>query len=182
MLVIKAKHHKNCYMNKYIAVLADSEEDPQTMENHRARPEIFKAYGGQTGRSIRFSRTLQTEMLYVGLPIRRGGMVTEVLRFSLYIRNIRSLIRSLRNRIVPIILAMLMLSLIIALIINRSLTKPVRELVRASRNIAAGDFSVKVRFKARNEVSDLAESFNFMTDRISSPSVPRDMLLPRMGN
>lgn len=147
-------------------VLADSEENPENMENHRARPEIFKAYSGEVGQSLRFSRTLQTKMLYIGIPLYRGGGVAEVLRVSLYLRDIRSLILALRNRVVPVVLAALVLSLLIAYLSSRTISNPIRELVEASKRIAGGDFSTKVRFRKKNEFYDLANNFNLMTDRI----------------
>ncbi|MCI5162903.1 MAG: hypothetical protein D3917_12985, partial [Candidatus Electrothrix sp. AX5] len=51
-------------------VLADSNEDPQRMEQHGTRPEIRRAYSGRTGSSLRFSRTLHQDMLYVAIPLR----------------------------------------------------------------------------------------------------------------
>ena len=46
-------------------VLADSEHDPETMENHANRPEIRQAYAGQVGVSIRHSTTLGRDLCYV---------------------------------------------------------------------------------------------------------------------
>ena len=65
-------------------VLADSEEDPDSMENHKARKEITAALDGGTGEALRFSRTVQKEMLYVAIPIRTNSAITGVLRVSLY--------------------------------------------------------------------------------------------------
>src|SRR5437016_5788374 len=39
-------------------VLADSEADPKTMENHAGRPEVASALGGQTGSATRLSHTV----------------------------------------------------------------------------------------------------------------------------
>ena len=39
-------------------VLADSERDPETMENHANRTEILQAHRGQVGVSTRYSTTL----------------------------------------------------------------------------------------------------------------------------
>src|SRR5215469_14712098 len=49
-------------------VLADSEADPKTMENHVGRPEVAAALGGQTGASTRVSKTVGTEFFYVAVP------------------------------------------------------------------------------------------------------------------
>ena len=54
-------------------VLADTERDPKTMENHRIRPEIANALADGIGKSMRFSVTVEEEMLYVALPIEKDG-------------------------------------------------------------------------------------------------------------
>ena len=53
-------------------VLADSDADVKTMENHKNRPEIFEATYKPYGMSIRNSSTLHKELLYVAKKIKIG--------------------------------------------------------------------------------------------------------------
>ena len=48
-------------------VLADSEENPVTMDNHANRPEIRAARSQGHGTTIRFSDTTDKEMMYYTL-------------------------------------------------------------------------------------------------------------------
>ena len=48
-------------------VLADSEEDPGVMDNHRLRPEIDEAFEVGSAYATRFSSTLQQELIYYAL-------------------------------------------------------------------------------------------------------------------
>src|SRR5437763_15435230 len=43
-------------------VLADSQSDPHTMENHAQRPEIIEALAQGSGRSIRHSATINRDL------------------------------------------------------------------------------------------------------------------------
>jgi hypothetical protein len=52
-------------------VLADSLHDPGTMENHANRPEIRVALRVGLGQSMRYSRTLGMDRLYVAVPVWR---------------------------------------------------------------------------------------------------------------
>ncbi len=155
-------------INREGRVLADSEKNPEMMENHKDRPEIFRAYSGQTGRSLRFSRTLKTEMLYIGLPIIKDGQVSHVIRLSLYLYDITHLIAILRGKITQIALAILLCVFLFSFFLSHSFSKPVKELREASQKIAAGDFKVRVSTRKQGEFSDLAESFNLMTEKIQS--------------
>jgi hypothetical protein len=55
-------------------VLADTEGDPDRMENHRQRPEVMEALNGRVGQSIRRSPTVGEEFLYVAVPSPQGAM------------------------------------------------------------------------------------------------------------
>ena len=69
-------------------VIADSDEHPQSMDNHSNRPEIRDAIQGETGSSIRFSNTLNQQMMYVAVPIIDSANTLGVLRVALPINAI----------------------------------------------------------------------------------------------
>ena len=147
-------------------VVADSEKKPQSMENHRTRSEILQVLEGKVGTSLRFSTTVQEEMLYVALPIERSGNTVGVLRVSLYLKDINNLLGLLKTNIIYSALVIAFISLLGALIFTRSLSKPIRELTNASRKVASGDFNVRVFLKNRDELKELSDSFNYMTEQI----------------
>jgi two-component system phosphate regulon sensor histidine kinase PhoR len=149
-------------------VRADSEQDPSAMEGHRFRPEIVEALAGRTGRSLRYSSTLKTEMLYVALPLERNGRIEGVLRLSLFVRDIHVLLGAIKRDIGRAVGIIIFLSLAGAFLFSRSLTRPMKELIRASRQVAAGDFSARVRVRSADEWKDLATSFNAMTAEVKT--------------
>lgn len=149
-------------------VKADSERDPAGMEGHRFRPEISEALEGRVGRSLRYSSTLKTRMLYVALPLDRSNRVEGVLRLSLFVRDIDVLLGAIKRDIGRAVGIIILLSLAGAFLFSRNLTRPMRELVRASRQVAAGDFSARVRVRRSEEWKDLATSFNAMTSEVKT--------------
>lgn len=52
----------------------------------------------------------------------------------------------------------------------RSVTTPLHALITSTRRLAEGDFSAKVEITSSNEVSELAENFNRMTDSLRERS------------
>lgn len=147
-------------------VLADSQNNPQTMENHKNRPEIKKALQGNTAQSLRYSETVKKEMLYVAIPIWQDGKITGALRVSLFAEHINLLLNNLKVKFLRVTLVMILISLAIALIFSRNLSKPIKELSRVSKEIARGNFDIRVNIKNNDELRDLAESFNYMTQEI----------------
>jgi two-component system sensor histidine kinase BaeS len=60
-----------------------------------------------------------------------------------------------------------MVAMILAIILARTLTKPLRELTVATRAVAAGDLEQQVRVRSRDELGQLAEAFNQMNANLA---------------
>ena len=92
-------------------VLADSEKNPEFMENHSDRPEVKQAKTKGFGKSLRFSTTVKEEMLYVAIPVRSKEKFLGILRVSLFLKDINRLLDNLKNRIFGIVIFITFLSL-----------------------------------------------------------------------
>jgi two-component system phosphate regulon sensor histidine kinase PhoR len=149
-------------------VLADSEKNPAEMEKHNLRVEIMQALQGKVGTTLRFSTTVKEEMLYVAMPIELKGTQLGVVRVSLFIKDINRLFDKLWKTILYGVMVILIIAMCIALMFSRSLTRPIRALIAASRRVAAGDFATTVLVQSDDEFKELGDSFNYMTDRMSS--------------
>ncbi len=147
-------------------VLADSEKNPELMENHNNRPEVKQAKIKGFGKSLRFSTTVKEEMLYVAIPVKSKEKFLGILRVSLFLKDINKLLSNLKNRIFEAVFFITFFSLIGAFLLSRNLSYPLKELVSASEKLADGDFSAKVKFKRKDEIGKLAESFNKMSKEL----------------
>ncbi|MGL9729025.1 cell wall metabolism sensor histidine kinase WalK [Enterococcus sp. DIV0756] len=59
-----------------------------------------------------------------------------------------------------------LISIVVALLVARSITKPIKEMQKQAVRIAQGDYSEKVDVQGHDELSQLAETFNRLSDRI----------------
>lgn len=145
-------------------VIADSQNDPRQMENHGDRPEIIRALQGkaESASATRFSSTMGEQMLYLAMPVEKEGNARFVIRLSLYLSHIRGLIRDLRWKFTGLLLVLFFLALFIAWSFSRGISKPVREIAAATREFASGNFDVRIFLKKKDELADVAESFNHM--------------------
>jgi len=147
-------------------VLADSDADPATMENHRYRPEVIEALEGKIGRSRRFSYTVEQNMLYIGLPIESSGRTIGVLRLSYFLKTIDVLLAGLRMTIVRIVLIGALASLLLAFVLSLRIARPIGRLTVGARAMAEGRFETRVVLGHRDEFRDLGDAFNAMSKRI----------------
>jgi two-component system phosphate regulon sensor histidine kinase PhoR len=149
-------------------VLADSIRNPALMDNHRNRPEVIQALRGPRGSSLRYSGTLEEKMLYVAIPVRMNEGTIVLLRISVFLRDIQNLIGELRKRILIASSIIIIISSAIAFILTRRFYSPIRQLSEAAQSVARGDFSRKVYLKSKDELKELADNYNTMTDKIDS--------------
>jgi two-component system phosphate regulon sensor histidine kinase PhoR len=147
-------------------VRADSVSDPALMENHRGRPEVQQVLSGQIGTALRYSGTLREEMLYVAIPIPGEGKASAVLRVSIFMTELKHLMRRIRLRIFLVSAVIVALSLVGAFFFSGSILNPIRQLIEAARRVARGDFSAKVFLRREDEIKVLADNYNFMTEKI----------------
>jgi len=65
------------------------------------------------------------------------------------------------------VIAIAAVSLMIYLLVNRIVLRPVQKIVAATRRVAAGDLQYKIELTKRDEIGMLADSFNEMTNKLS---------------
>jgi len=139
----------------------------KVMENHANRPEVYGALTSGSGASTRLSTTLGENMMYAAVPIHDGGAILGVARVALPLAEVQS---NVNQVIFVIIIGMGVITVLVVLaawLIARVTTRPIRELTRASRIIAAGEFSHRIATGTRDESGQLARAFNDMAGQIN---------------
>jgi two-component system phosphate regulon sensor histidine kinase PhoR len=152
------------------AVLADSEQEPRDMENHLFRPEIQASLRGETQVSIRPSSTLKADMMYMSFPLRSEGRIVGALRLSVFMRDIEVLLDALRADLFKVVGLVTLLALVVSAFLARSVSAPTREVMDASRRVAAGDFDVAVSMHRPGVFRDLARNLNALGGRLRQMS------------
>jgi len=141
-------------------VLADSQSDPSTMENHAGRPEIRDAFANGDGQSARYSVTLRRSLLYyaVRLPVAGGAPV--VLRFALPLRSGDEELWRFRRSLWLASLFVLLVTGTISLLISRSFADRVERLREFSQRVSNGDFRPIFADPAGDALDKLAVSLS----------------------
>ena len=145
-------------------VLADSERDPATMENHLDRPEVQQALAGGVGTSSRLSATLGISFRYVALPP-QGDRIVRVALPLTRVSQRRSTVR------VTLLLGLLVAAVIAslgALMVSRAVTRPLRRATESIARLGRGDLTARVEPEGPQEFSVLAETLDLMADRLES--------------
>jgi len=72
----------------------------------------------------------------------------------------------MRDATIRLGLLVMIISLIVAVFASKSITRPIDQLARTARAIAAKDFSVRANVRNRTEIGELAQGFNIMAEDI----------------
>jgi len=97
----------------------------------------------------------------------RDKKVLGVLDISLSLAATDKSIKKIRGTtILLMVITILTVSAIIVLFIQRAVYRPVKELVDGTTRVAAGDFNHTIPSHSEDELGQLAESFNTMTQRL----------------
>ena len=143
-------------------VLADSEEQPDSMENHRTRPEVICAFNGKVGNTTRYSETLGREMLYAAVPVIVNDTIPAVIRTSLFFSDLRSTLGQAGVDIAVVTSAVLLAGLITAWFFSRSISIPIQSIAGVTRKVEEGDFSARAAPCSIIELDQLSTDINGM--------------------
>lgn len=147
-------------------VLADSQSDPQTMENHAGRPEIMDALAKGSGQSIRHSVTINRDLLYFAVRQNIPGESPLVLRFALPLANVEEVLAEFRKRLWAASFVILLVAGGVSLLFSRGFTARVERLKDFSRRVAEGDFRPLPRDGSGDALEALGLSLNRTAARL----------------
>jgi two-component system phosphate regulon sensor histidine kinase PhoR len=154
-------------------VIADSENAPSSMENHRERPEIDAVLDGRENASetVRTSETGDIDMMYVAVPLKEeSGEISGVVRTSYSLSLITETTQYLWKIFAGVLGVVLLISVITAVILSRSITRPVTQVIKASGRLQEKDYSTRISEKYKGEMGDLAQSVNSLAASLQEQS------------
>ncbi|HCH24554.1 MAG TPA: hypothetical protein DE179_09705 [Oceanospirillaceae bacterium] len=161
-------------------VLADSQFDPQQMDNHSRRPEIIQAHAKGIGQARRFSTTLDTTMQYVAVPSISATNHLGYIRTALSTQSIAEEINYLRRVIIIATSLTAIIALFVGYWLAMSFAQPLRQMTLIANNYAQGRYQMRIPSHRRDEIGDLARSLNQMADisaqRFNNLTSERDQL------
>lgn len=137
--------------------------DANSIDEVEMTPNILKAISGTEG----YLSDSSAEYMDVALPI-----YGESESYIIYIRDNKATVQNLSSELFRIILESLAVGLIISVLLSLLLAKtmvtPIQSLTRAVERVASGDFSNKLDTQAKDEIGVLARTFNDMAGQLET--------------
>jgi len=146
-------------------VVGDTMSTTTNLDNHKQRPEVKIALEGGRGLSMRYSETMGEYLYYYAIPIEHPKF-TGVLRVAYPATSIQALLWDVIRSFLFALGIGIALSIGIAYLFTRKIIEPIDELTKTAKLISSGDYSKKAFVHSKDQIGELADSFNEMTYRL----------------
>jgi two-component system OmpR family sensor kinase len=149
-------------------VLADPLHPNEVNRDDSKEPEIQAAFGGQVSSVTRFDRDNEGDVLFTVAPIRYQGQIVGFIRIELPMSLVDQANQEMWVRVIGAAVLAALLTAAVSLWFAKALTEPIAAITRAASALARGDLKRRVSVTGPEELVRLADSFNFMADRVAA--------------
>lgn len=145
-------------------VLADSDFDPNQMENHGSRAEVIAARDSDAGFDTRVSDTTGVAQRYAAIEAPDG----RVYRLSITEDQLDSQIGEIARRIGLAALVAGVVGIGVMAVVARRVARPIQELTGVARRVAEGEFDARARRSSIGELDRLGVSIGQMAQDLGA--------------
>jgi two-component system phosphate regulon sensor histidine kinase PhoR len=142
-------------------VLADSESNPATMENHANRPEFVAALAGNVGSNERRSATVGIPFLYIAVPV-SGGAV----RLAYPLSDVEAVSAKVRRHLALASGLAFLFALLVAAIAAHWSARRLERIVEVAARIADGDLQARIQEVSQDEIGRVAAAIDVTARRV----------------
>lgn len=149
------------------SVAADSWEDDGPLDNHLARAEVQAALTSEEyATAIRYSSTVEQNLLYVAVPVRTPDGVIGVVRTAATLAPIEAHFTDTRRFILSALALATALTLAVGIWLAHRYAKPIRAMTRTAQAIAGGALDRRIALATGDELEQLANAVNQLTSHL----------------
>jgi two-component system phosphate regulon sensor histidine kinase PhoR len=147
-------------------VLADSQLEASTMDNHLNRPEVQEARVRGDGRTTRYSKSDDTEMFYVAVALKNGEKMIGYVRLARTLDDVKKTVDDVYASFFLALLITSVLAVMLALFFSYHFTKPVRTLEKFTEKLRRGEPSGTLILQTSDETKVLADNINYLVEEL----------------
>jgi two-component system phosphate regulon sensor histidine kinase PhoR len=142
-------------------VLADSEADAKSMENHRGRKEFMAALAGNIGVDERRSHTIGVPYLYVAVPV-SGGAV----RMAYQLSDVEAASQRIHRALLLGSLIAFVIIMLLAALAAHYTARRLQRILRFAEQVSAGDLTARISATSLDEIGQVATALDKTARRV----------------
>lgn len=137
---------------------------------------VQEVFQGKTTFSQGFSNLLETPTLTVGTPIRSGDMVIGAVLLHAPVSGMNQAVTQGLGILGTSLFIALVLSILVSAVFAVYFTRPLSRMRTAAIQLAEGDYTVRTGVSQQDEIGELAESIDILSQRLLSASLESQKL------
>ncbi|MCL6611728.1 MAG: cell wall metabolism sensor histidine kinase WalK [Peptococcaceae bacterium] len=138
--------------------------------------------GGTVTRKRQFSSQLNTYVVFVGMPVYINGTVCGVVLLFSPLDQINKALFEVYKIIWGTAAASLVLAAAVVFITSRRISRPIEDIQKSAAAIAEGEFTEDVVPSGKDEIAQLAGTFNYMKNRLKQVEEMRKNLIANVSH
>jgi signal transduction histidine kinase len=147
--------------------IIDTDPPSENERSFATRPEIIEALAGRVSSGSRHSETLDTELLYVAVPVASAGRVYGAVRLTYPADELHRRVTRYWWTLAAVGAVSLLAAVLLASVLARSIARPLRRLSSAAAAIGHGDLGARAGAdEGPPVVRSLASAFDDMAARL----------------
>jgi len=119
---------------------------------------------------------------YAATTVVAGDEAIGVVEVSRPTLGIEGFLATLRQILLVVVVVDVALSLVVSVVLARQVSQPVSDMEQATRRIAEGDLDVRLRNYRSDELGRLAESINWMSERLTDLERTRSQFISEISH
>ena len=147
-------------------VSADSEKEAALLDNHFNRPEVQEARLKGTGKSVRYSDSLNIDMLYVAVAVQDGKDIKGYIRLARPLHDVQKVIDKVYQYILLTIFIVAIIALIVALFFSYRLYEPIKSMKQFTEKLRRGEPVGSIILETSDETRTLADNINYLVEEL----------------
>jgi len=113
-------------------------------------------------------------VMAVSAPLVSGGRIVGIARYITSIQELESVVKQLVFYFYAIGVLVLVVALYLSMLLAKNIVEPLYELKAVADNIALGHFDVRAHRRSDDEIGELADTLNFMSEEIEKSQLVKN--------
>ncbi len=119
---------------------------------------------------------------YIVTTMHQTDDISYILMVESELAPVHEAVSTIKTQLIYISVFLILIATVVALLISFNITKPIKKISNAAREVADGNLDVRVKVKSKDEIGKLADDFNIMTKEISKASTLQRELVANVSH
>ncbi len=127
---------------------------------------IADTMNGTIVKRTNFNSVLKDSVMTVAIPLKIGDEINGAIVVHKAVKDVNVGINAIYRQVfIPLLISVVVAAMLVS-ILSRYIVRPIRDISYAAGELSRGNFDWRVKPKTRDEIGELAESFNKMAEEL----------------